>query len=386
MQYTMKTMMGGLALAAIVLAAGCSDDDTGTDAGALDSKVSDSAAGEGTVDTGPDQAAATCSMGKAINACTGSGACKATRDCSKASGSDLAGTCMSKLCVPDPTSEAKVKKNDKWDTAPNLTCLSKAPALPAGPTEATLWGPVEPFGMDEDTSGIKVEIFDAVKDPGLKNALGTVTSTAAVDTGDCTPACDSSKVCLNKACVKEKDSKGNIIGYVEIKKIPTNTMLVFRTSKTGFATTVQYNLWLRADKVSSGRYKETIVAVTVISKNLIAAAAGAQVLLGTAAVAGEVHDCDDAVIKGAKVSLSLLPQKLAYFNGDEMPDQKQNETNTDGLYGVVNIKPPAGGADLQFGAAALVGGKVTQIADFSVKVFPDQITILTPTPWYPGKK
>ena len=197
--------LGALALtAAMILAAGCSDDDTGKDAGVPDSKVGDGPAGEGTttVDNGVDQAAATCAMGKAINACTGSGTCKATRDCSGASGSDLAGTCLSKLCVPDPTSEAKVKKNDKWDTAPDLTCLTKVPALPAGPADATLWGPVVPFGMGEDTSGIKVEIFDAVKDKELKTPLATSTSAAAKDTADCTPACDSSKVCLNGACVK----------------------------------------------------------------------------------------------------------------------------------------------------------------------------------------
>ena len=366
---------------AMILCAGCSDDDvTGKDAGKLDSTVADAPV------TTPDQAAATCAMGKAINACTGSGACKATRDCSLASGSGLAGSCLSKLCVPDPTNEAKIKKNDKWDTSPDLTCLAKAPALPTGSTEATLWGPVEPFGMGEDTSGVKVEIFDAAKDPGLKTPLASTTSAVAKDTADCAPACDSSKVCLKGACVKEKDSSGNPIGYVEAAKIPTNTLLVFRASKTGFATTTQYNLWLRADKVTSGRYHETVYVVSTVSKNLIAAAAGAQILLGTAALAGEVHDCNDDIIKGAKVSLSMQPQKLAYFNGEEMPDQKQNETHEDGLYGAVNLKPPAGGSDLRFAAAALVGGKVVQIADFTVKVFADQITILTPTPWYPGKK
>lgn len=51
----------------------------------------------------------------------------------------------------------------------------------------------------------------------------------------------------------------------------------------------------------------------------------------------------------------------------------------------MNIKPAAGGSDVRFVAAARVSGKVTQIADFTVKVFADQITILTPTPWYPGK-
>lgn len=64
-------------------------------------------------------------MGKAINACSGSGSCKATRDCSLTKGSDLAGSCMSKVCAPDPTVEAQSKKSGSWG-APDLSCLTMA--------------------------------------------------------------------------------------------------------------------------------------------------------------------------------------------------------------------------------------------------------------------
>lgn len=372
---------------ALLLTTACSDDDTGKDIGVTrDATVGDGPAGEGAVlDKGADQKVATCSMGKAINACTGAATCKATRDCS-AAGTDVAGSCSNKLCVTDATSEAKVEKDKKWDTAPDLSCLTTPPSLPTGPTEATVWGPVEAFGMGDDTTGVKVEVFDAVKDKDLKTPLTTATSAAAKDTGDCTPACAIDKTCLNKVCVKDKDGDGNPIGYVKLDKVPTNAMLVFRATKTGIATTVQYNLWIKADKVTSGMYKETVYVVSSVTKNLIAAAAGAQILLGTAAVAGEIHDCNNEMVKGAKVTLSLMPQKLAYFNGQDMPDQKQSETNTDSLYAAVNIKPPAAGADMRVAASAKVNGKVKTIADYTIKVFPDQITILTTTPWHPGKK
>ncbi len=382
------TLLAASLAAVLILSPACSDDDTGKDSGVTgDATVGDGSAEEGTrSDSGADQKVATCSMGKAINACTGAAVCKATRDCSSA-GSDLPGTCFDKLCVTDAASEARVEKNKKWDTAPDLSCLTTAPSLPKGPTEATVWGPVEAFGMGDDTTGVKVEVFDAVKDTELKTPLASTTSAAAKDTGDCAPACDSGKTCLNGSCVKDKDGDGNPIGYIKLEKIPTNTMLVFRATKTGIATTVQYNLWIKADKVTTkGMYKESVYVVSNVTKNLIAAAAGAQILLGTAAVAGEIHDCNNEMVKGARVTLSLLPQKLAYFNGKEMPDQKQDETNTDALYAAVNIKPPAAGAEMRVAASARVQGKVVNIGDYTIKVFPEQITILTITPWYPGKK
>ncbi len=374
----------------LTLALACSDDDTGQ---TTDSAVPDLGAGADgtTADTGatPDTTpAGSCKPGEAINACTGAAVCKATRDCSLKGGKDLAGSCVNSLCVPDPSADAKVKVNGKFTGTPDLSCLTTAPALPAGPAKATVWGKVTVFGLEETTVGAKLEIFDEGADPDLKTPLGTHTTVAAKAAGTtCTAACGSGKVCMHGKCVKDKDGKFNPIGYFQIKDIPTNKLLVFRASGTGFAATVQYNLWLPADKVGADSmiYEEAYV-ISDLSKKLIAAAAGvSSIPPGAAAIAGEIHDCKDDVVKGATVSLSLLPQKLTYFDNAGMPDTSATSTHEDGLYAAVNIKPPAGGV-MTVAAAARVGGKATRLASYKVKVFADAITIFTSTPWFPGMK
>lgn len=373
-------------LLSLTLFLACSDDDTGntTDAGVADSGGKDAKIN---ADVGaPDGAASTCKTGEAINACTGTATCKATRDCSLKDSKDLPGTCVDKVCVPDPAAEAKVEVSGKFTGTPNLACLTTAPALPTGPAAATVWGKITIFGLEETTVGLKVEIFEAT-DTALATPLGSHTSVAAAAVGTCSATCSSAKVCMNGKCVNARDGKDNPIGYYEIKGIPTNKLLIFRVSGKGFASTVQYNLWLPANKVGTDSkiYEEAYV-VSDLSKNLIAAASGvASIPAGAAAIAGEIHDCDGEMIKGATVSLSLLPQKLAYFDGNGMPDTSAAATYEDGLYAAVNIKPPTGG-DMVVSVAARVGGKVVKVASYKVRIFPDAITVLTTTPWHPGMK
>ena len=373
-------------LLSLTLFIACSDDDTGytTDAGLADSGGHDSKVGG---DIGaPDGAASTCKTGEAINACTGTAACKATRDCSLKGGKDLPGTCVDQQCVPDPAAEAKIEVNGAFTGTPNLACLTTPPTLPTGPATAAVWGKITIFGLEDTTVGLKVEIFDAT-DTTLSKALGSHTSVVAAKVGTCSTACATDRVCMNNKCVKPKDGKFNPIGFFEITGIPTNKLLIFRVSGTGFASTVQYNLWLPADKVGSdGKIYAEAYVVSDLSKKLIAAASGvSSIPAGAAAIAGEIHDCDDEVIKGATVSLSLLPQKLAYFDGKGMPDTGAAATFEDGLYAAVNITPPTGG-DMVVTVAAKVGGKTVKVASYKVKVFADAITVLTTTPWHPGMK
>ena len=362
----------------------CSDDDENGKTTPDSGTVADTG---GARDTGAPDSGATCKSGAAINACTGTAACKATRDCSLKDGKDLAGTCVDAICTPDPAAEAKIEVSGKGFTGtPNLACLTTAPALPTGPATGTVWGQVTIFGLEETTVGVKVEIFDAT-DTNLATPLGSSTAVAAAAVGTCTTACATDRVCMNGKCVKPKDSKTNPIGYWEIKGIPTNKLLIFRASGTGFVQTVQYNLWMPADEVGTdGKIYEEAYVVSELSKKLIAAASGVgSIPPGAAAIAGEIHDCDDEVIKGATVSLSLLPQKLAYFDGNGMPDTAAAATYEDGLYAAVNITPPTGG-DMFVSVAGLVGGKAVKIANYKVKVLADAITVLTTTPWYPGMK
>jgi len=362
----------------------CSDDDTNGSTTPDSGTLLDKAVSK---DVATPDAGAACKTGVAINACTGTATCKATRDCSLKGGKDLPGTCVDKLCVPDPASEATVEDSSgKFTAKPNLKCLTTAPALPTGPSTATVWGLVEIFGLEESTVGVKVEIFDAT-DTTLSKPLGSHTAIAAAKVGTCSTPCASDRTCMNGKCVKPKDSKSNPIGYWEIKGLPTNKLLIFRTTGSGFVKTVQYNLWLPANKVGTdSKIYEEAYAVSELSKKLIAAASGVSgIPAGAAAIAGEIHDCDAEVIKGATVSLSLLPQKMAYFDGKGMPDTSAAATYEDGLYAAVNIMPPTGG-DLTVTVGGKVGGKTVKIASYKVKVFPDAITVLTTTPWYPGMK
>jgi hypothetical protein len=104
-----------------------------------------------------------------------------------------------------------------------------------------------------------------------------------------------------------------------------------------------------------------------------------------AVLAGEVHDCKGQVIQGARVSISLMPLKLAYFNGDGDPAPDEEWTNTDGIYTALNIKvnPPG---DILLRIAAKVGGKQLLVGQFKAKLFEDSVSIVTTTPWYPGLK
>ena len=335
-------------------------------------------------EAGSDGATSKCTIGEAINACT-SGTCKAEKDCSPTGGSGLAGTCVSKQCVPDPKNDAKAKKGSTFDSAPDLTCLTTAPKLPSGPAKATAWGPVTTFGMNAVTTGLKVEIFAPGADPGLKTALGSVTSAEAKAKGTCSSACTGGKLCMYGKCVSAKDSQGNKTGFWEIKDIPTNKLLAFRVSGTGFVSTVQYNLWVRADKVTKdGAAYEEAYVISDLTKKLIPASAGiAEIAKGNGAVAGEVHDCNDDMVKGATVSFSLRPQKVVYF-ASGLPNATLTETTEDSVYAGLNIAPGTTG-DITVTAAVKVGGKVTEIGQQTIRLFADQIVILTTTPWYPGK-
>lgn len=342
----------------------------------------------GTTDTAPKdekKSSGPCVPGATINECDGDGTpCTAQRDCDQISGKDLDGTCHAKLCVPKPTVEAKAPEKTL-----DLSCLDNPPSLPSGPEKAVWVGPVETFGLASNTVGVTVDIFDYAADPDLKTPLATYVSEEASDKGGaCAEKCAEDRACFYGRCVKKKDD-GNDIGYFELKDIPTNKLVVLRTQGPNLVTTVQYLLWIPADKTQkvgeTDVFYDRAFAITVLTRGLIPPTAGIRLPKpDEAVVAGEVHDCKDQIVEGAKVSLSLTPQKLAYFNGDaENPDPDQEYTNTDGIYAALNLKSPTP-TDIEIRATVLVGGKIKQIAKFKAKVFPDAATIVTTLPWYPG--
>ncbi len=327
-----------------------------------------------------------CSIGEVINKCKDSGACKAQRDCDPKSGNNLEGTCFNKMCVANPTAESKTDKGE----APDLSCLAKAPELPKGPKTATLFGPVETFGLNGDTVGITVLVYKYNDNKGLTDLLGQFSSKAPEDikTTDCAAKCSDDKFCLNKKCLKKEDDAGNPIGYYSLEDIPTNVALIIKAQGPNKTPTIQYNQWIPADKVKDGFYQTRAFVITTLTKSLIPGTAGIRKIQdGNAGLAGEIHDCQDRILKAARVSISLRAQKLTYFNGEgDQPDPDQIETAKDGIYAALNIKLAVtgpSGQPVELRAAIKVGGKPSLVAAYKARIFPDSISILTTQPWTP---
>ncbi|MCB9640606.1 MAG: hypothetical protein H6727_17050 [Myxococcales bacterium] len=336
----------------------------------------------------PEETGPTCKTGEAVNACQGDGtACKSQRDCDKAKGYDQDGTCFSGVCAVN-AEKASVLTKDEME--PDLSCIDTPPALPQGPEKATWWGEVESFGLEGDTPGLKVAIYEHQEfmEKGTSaTVLGTDTAKAVTDEGGCTPTCADGRVCSKGTCVRTSTKSGYKIGYFEIKDLPTNKRLVVIAEGTGYIQTVLYNLWIPADKVdANGFFQESVFAISEVTKTLIPALAGiSQIEPGNSAIAGEVQDCQGKQLYGATVTLSLRPEKLSYFNGKgDQPDPTQNETNKDGTYGALNIKPDASGK-MKVIFAAKVSGQMKKLLDYEVRALPDAISILTVRPWYPGR-
>lgn len=329
-----------------------------------------------------------CTLGEPINSCKGDGECQAQRDCDPKTGSNLPGTCLEKMCVANPTADVKTDQGND----PDMTCLATPPELPKGPEKATMFGPAETFGLNGSTIGVSVQIYkyDGNKPPSATTLLGSFTTKNPDDmaTDDCAEKCSEDRFCLNKSCVKRQDDAGNDIGYFSIEDIPTNTSFIIKTTGPNLVTTVQYNLWIPADKVKDGFFSDRAFVVTQLTKSLIPGTAGIRKIQdGNGAVAGEIQDCNGRQLSGARVSVSLRSQKLTYFNGDgDQPDPSKEETTKDGIYAALNVKlndtTPIG-QEVELRSAIKMGGKTTLHTTYKARLFADAITILTVLPWNP---
>lgn len=348
-----------------------------------------------TTDTGgksnPGPVTGACKIGTPANVCEVAGKCYAQRDCDALTGRNLDGTCADGLCVAKPTNEAKIE-NGTID----ISCIDSPPELPKGPEKATWWGPVETFGLDSNTSGVLVEIFDYEGDPELKSPLATMTAETPKENSTCESACAADRVCFFGKCVKSQNSDGLEIGYFSLKDLPTNKQLVIRTSGPNLVSTIQYNLYIPADKVTTVKlsdgndamvFEERAFAVSKLTRGLIPPTAGIRIPKSDEAViAGEIQDCKGKQIEGARVAISLTPMKLTYFNGEgDNPDPDFEWTNKDGIYAALNVKV-SGTGEVIMRALAKVNGEERIVGKFKARLFKDAVTILTTTPWYPGIK
>jgi hypothetical protein len=331
-------------------------------------------------------------------------------------------------------------------TTPNLACLSgAAPKPPAGPATVTLAGFVDVFSSGPDANNIKIEIFDeaellkavdADKQAGkLKTKyfpsltpLGS--DTVKLNWTDQTklpvdPVRGPARACpedykLKLPCIvpplecgpsKQKcDLKGDEYCHndkciarlrwetrFQIKGIPTNKFLVIRsTGVNGFddgtwGVMAQFDIYLRADAPTcktgqfnhcintKGEYELEVNALSKADYTIIPVTAGlaSGIPEGNGGIAGEVHDCNDIKLSSFHVGTRPTPTVLAYFNGNPVktvPDLNQRDgTNIDGLFSALDISP--GLVDVT--AAGLVGGKVVTAGKLDVAVLPDTVTVVT---------
>ena len=88
-----------------------------------------------------------------------------------------------------------------------------------------------------------------------------------------------------------------------------------------------------------------------------------------------MKDCDGRLIKNATVGTTIRPTSLAYFNAmpeDLTPQQGLKYTNSDSTWAALDIKPGA----IKGVALAKIGGETVELANFTMIVVPDAISVM----------
>lgn len=116
---------------------------------------------------------------------------------------------------------------------------------------------------------------------------------------------------------------------------------------------------------------------------------------GLAMIAGRIEDCSGQFVENAVVRIydpdgNCIEEGLMnddphihYFNGDasnNLPDQAETDSNTDGLYLIVHVPPDTADRPFRVEAWGNLGGEQTLLACEAVRIFPDAVTILNMIP------
>jgi hypothetical protein len=279
------------------------------------------------------------------------------------------------VCVNKPTEDAKAYI-PKQVTAPigdpNMACYSGL-VPPTDFPKAKVTGCVDVFGINDYTVDLEVSYY---VDGDLSKAIaGPVVATA-----------DTTKKCNNT-------------GYYEIDNIPTNTLLVRKVGcpssnpKCGFHDTYQFNVYLNSAHIVGGvitQDSDDDTIANVVSDttwNIFPLTAGivGGIKKGHGAVAGRIRDCDHNHVFASMVGTTVPPAKLVYFNGLEGtktadgkdkssdPDPNRKSTNTDGLYGMLDVVP----GQATISAAAQIGGVVKSMGTYKVQIVADSVTVMS---------
>jgi hypothetical protein len=273
-------------------------------------------------------------------------------------------TLISGVCVKTPTRDALIDDDGRGGggKAPNLDCIDAPFVEPPGPDETHYEGCISAFGLDANTfNGCTVEVYRSEAGTLVGPVLDVMTAVEV-----------PRDRCNNRGLVRSN------------KKLPTNTLLVFKASCTGFQDTYTFNRYFPADArqpapkgsaftgyiIWGGEYDVNIIASSSWTLRTfdMCPATGE----GFGAIAGAIRDCERANISGATFGITGPYEFLQYFEGT-VPGPNRKDTDASATYSVCN--PPIGRTRIS--AAVKVGGAIRSLGAWDVSVFSQSVTILT---------
>lgn len=292
------------------------------------------------------------------------------------------------MCTRTPVQEA-VAYDEGTDTTTcgdpvtpiDMSCYTTPATAPALPATITIEGFVDTFGLEKATTGVSIE---------LQRPDGTVISTAMSDANH---RCARTKTAGNKTVI--------VAGYT-LANVPTNQLVVFKNSGSGFRNTYIFGNHFDTtecqnpapapdDMCRSGCFTRNGQIILRHDTNtisdqtwtLIPLTAGYNrgIAPGNAAFAGQIHDCRDNQLKGASIAFqpTTSARVLTYFNGNcEDPNANVSElySNRDSLYAGLDAVPTTG-AGVKVSAEALVQGALKNVGLWDLKLYPNSVSLLT---------
>ncbi|HUU03118.1 MAG TPA: hypothetical protein VM425_16920 [Myxococcota bacterium] len=263
----------------------------------------------------------------------------------------------------------------------NGFCGVPAPTTAGLPETVTFSGCVDAFGLGDTTHQMKVALYRANQDPTGSSNWDMATT--------------------------EDKTNCEYWGAFEFANVPTNTPLILKTydDQGDFVVTYKYNLILWADlAVDSGggnwvfdtrtsmadpRTGQDIplqpwrgFAISQTTYSVILMSVGITLPPDNGAIAGTIRDCGYHELANVRCGSFAEPEVMTYFTNaeDPRPDHSRDSTNLNGIFAAISI--PQGTHKLSCLAEDASGNQVP-LGEYSVKIFPHAITILS-FDWYPG--
>lgn len=263
----------------------------------------------------------------------------------------------------------------------DLSCID-TPKAKGTSQMVTVTGYVKLFSSGNDSTGVKIEMFQEGPNGALGAPVGTPVITADMGTNYKTPKPTLWSKCPVDGCVLRSFTYTNV---------PTEVPLVVKTSDglgaQKWAELYDYNVMFSNDAVNadggapSVYYEPSTVAATDL--NTVASAAGGfTIKADRGLLAGEVHDCGDVRLSGAMVNTDLKPEGDMFYFGeneaDPLPDKARGAagqgTSKLGLFGALNYTT---GTPIHISATGNYNGQTVLVGTYTVQVFKGAVTALS---------